>query len=202
MTFTGFRLVHLDSDRIIKADGRLRLDCNGIAQGYTVDVISGFLAAQGVEHFLVEVGGEVFAKNTKPDGSPWKVGIEKPDGSGMHAGGELVTVKLRDRALSTSGNYRKYFIHNGRKYSHTMNPQTGFPAMNNLLSATVCAADCLSADAYATAFMVMGLDKASAFLQRHPELSAYLIYADENGNVQVYMTQAFREMLAKTGAEP
>jgi FAD:protein FMN transferase len=150
---------------------------------------------------LILIGGEVYAKGKKPDGSNWKVGIEKPVDNQDGVNPLTAIVKIENKALNTSGNYRKFYIENGIRYSHEINPKTGYPAKNSLLSATVLAIDCITADAYATAFMVMGLEKSIQFLSKHPELSAYLIYSDEKGNYQVFESAEIKEIVIESGSE-
>jgi thiamine biosynthesis lipoprotein len=187
LQFIGYQKVQLDNNKLIKSVPGVKLDFNAIAQGYTVDLIAAFLDSKGIRNYLVELGGEVRAKGKKLDGSPWSVGIEQPNeypeqGKALHT-----KVDLLDKALATSGNYKKFYVEDGKKYTHIIDPLTGTPAKNNLLSATVVAADCMTADAYATAFMVMGLERARTFLEVHPELGlkVLLIY-DQNGEWKSY----------------
>jgi FAD:protein FMN transferase len=197
LNFVGYRMVECKEGKIIKKDQRVTLDFNAIAQGYSVDVVSQFLGSKGIKNYLVEIGGEVFAKNTKPNGDQWKVGIEQPENNPNSSNPLMAIVKLKNKALSTSGNYRKFYIENGIKYSHEINPKTGYPARNTLLSASVFAGDCMSADAYATAFMVMGLEKTIKFVSEHKEVLVYLIYSDENGKYKVFESEELNKILEK-----
>lgn len=160
----------------LKNDARVRLDVNAIAQGYAVDVLARFLEAQGVYNYLVEIGGEVRARGSKPDDVIWSIGIDVPkQNEGQR---ELATsLKLKDRALATSGNYRKYVELDGERYGHSIDPRSGYPARNSLLSATIVAKDCMTADALATACMVLGTEKAKALIEADPELDGLLIYS-------------------------
>jgi len=198
LKFVGWQMVELKNDKVIKRDPRIKLDFNALAQGYSVDLVSQLLDSYKISSYCVEIGGEVYAKGKKPDGSNWKIGIEKPIDN---PGGDdplKAIVKLENKSLNTSGNYRKFYIENGIKYSHEINPKTGYPAHNSLLSATVLANDCITSDAYATAFMVMGLDKSILFLSSHPELLVYLISADKDGNYQVYESPDLKKLVTET----
>ena len=182
LKFVGFDLINLKGKHIVKKDPRVQLDFNAFAQGYSVDVVSEFLNSKGISSYVVEIGGEVYAKGKKSDGSNWTVGIEKPIDNKESVNDLKALVKLENLAIATSGNYRKFIIENGVKYAHHINPKTGYPTKNNLLSASLFAKECISSDANATGILVMGLEKAKLFLASHPELQAYLIYSDENGN--------------------
>lgn len=194
-TFIGYGKIRLDQNRVMKEDTRIQLDFNAIAQGYTVDVIAGFLESRHIHRFLVEIGGEVIGKGTKPEGGLWSVGIEKPQWGSIDQRPIQAILSLKNRAIATSGNYRKFFEENGVKYSHTIDPKTGYPARNRLLSVSVLADECSTADAYATGFMVMGLENAKIFLSEHPELDAYFIYSDSVDVYKVDMTEGFRQSL-------
>jgi FAD:protein FMN transferase len=194
LKFVGYNLIELKGDKVIKKDPRVTLDFNAIS-GYSVDIIANFLLSKKINSFIIEIGGEVYAKGKKPDGDYWKVGIEKPDDNPNSANPLTAIVKLENMALSTSGNYRKFFVENGVRYSHEINPQTGYSAHNTLLSASVFASDCITADAYATAFMVMGAEKTISFLEIHPELQAYLIYSDELGKYIIYRSPGLEKVI-------
>jgi thiamine biosynthesis lipoprotein len=137
----------------------------------------------------------VLGHGEKPDGSYWKVGIEKPKDNASYGEGLKAIVKLKNRALATSGSYRKFYEENGVRYSHTIDPKSGFPVRHSLLSVSVLADDCGTADAYATAFMVMGADEAEKFLEKNSFLEAYLIYSDKNGNLKTWHTSGFGDIL-------
>lgn len=169
-----------------KAHPALQFDPNGIAQGYTVDVLAQLLEARGIGSYMVEVGGEVRARGSNDRAAVWSIQIDKPMEGGKHV--RQTVVPLADRSLATSGNYRKFIELAGRRYGHTIDPRTGRPAMNALLSATIVADDCATADALATAMLVMGGEEARAWLHRHPEVDAYLIMDDGKGGYEVWAT--------------
>lgn len=189
--FVGFKNVAL-SDRngiaaLKKMKPGVQLDFGGTGQGYGVDAISEFLELQGVKQYLVDVGGECRARGKNPKGEWWTVGINTPKPEAPLDDYTQV-VRLENSSVSTSGNYRNFYEVNGKKYSHFISPFTGFPQQSNLLSVSVFAKDCLTPDAMATGFMVMGLDAAFEFAERDPDLDALFIYSDEQGNLQVKYT--------------
>jgi thiamine biosynthesis lipoprotein len=191
----GYTKVQLVEGRLIKQDQRIRIDFNAIAQGYAVDVVASYLESNGIHCFLVDIGGEVLARGVKTGGEKWNVGIEVPAENADAERKVQAIVTLEDMALSTSGNYRKYFEENGIRYSHTIDPASGYPVKHSLLSVSVLAKDCMTADAYATAFMVMGLEKAKVFLAKQRELEAYFIFAATDKSMQYYMTDGFAKIL-------
>lgn len=195
LAFTGYAKISVFGDSIIKTDKRIMLDASAIAKGYAVDVVAEYLESKGIENYLVEIGGEVRAKGNKPNKSRWKIGIDKPvEQLDKIIHEQQAVVFLKEKSLATSGNYRQFYEKDGVKYSHTINPSTGFPVNHNLLSATVLANDCMSADAFATAFMVMGFEKSVELLKNLKEIDAYLIYYD-NGKNKVYYTEGFSKCL-------
>jgi len=195
------RIVHTDiitrvdstEDAIIftKLPGQ-SLDVNGIAQGYTVDVLADYLEKKEVQNYMIEVGGEVIASGLNDKGESWKIGIDKPLEDLSKRELEAVA-EVSERALATSGSYRKFYEMNGKKYSHTINPKTGKPVEHTLLSVSVLASNCTNADAFATAFMVMGKDKTLEFIESHPQLKldAFLIFSEEDGSVNTFHTKGF-----------
>jgi FAD:protein FMN transferase len=193
MKLIGFEKVTLKGRHLVKSDPNIFLDVNAIAQGYSADVICRYFESLGMKDCLVEIGGEVMAKGDK-GGSFWKIGIDRPEDNNMSPGSNIqAIIKIKNQAISTSGNYRKFYIENGIKYSHEIDPKTGYPARNTLLSVSILADDCATADGIATACMVMGKDKAVKFLNKHPELEAYLIYSDEKGNFKSWITENLRK---------
>lgn len=186
MQFVGFDKVKVENNEVVKQYPETYFDFNSIAKGYGIDVIGRFLETKGVKNYLVEIGGEIRAKGKKPDGKKWGVEIENPNTDGTRSA--YTFIELKDKSMASSGNYRKFRIaENGEKYVHTINPKTGYATESNLLSATVIAKlDCADVDAYATAFMAMGLEKTKAFLQIKPELNVILIFANENGELEEY----------------
>jgi thiamine biosynthesis lipoprotein len=194
----GMEKVRLEGDRVIKSDPRIRLDVNAIAQGYSVDVVAKHLERKGIRNYLVEIGGELKARGRKGPGDPWRVGVDKPIDNNNVPGAQLqVVLQLKNRALATSGNYRKFYEKNGVKYGHEIDPHTGYPARNRLLSVTVLADECIWADGYATAFMVMGLEKSKAFVKARNDLDVYFVYSDDQGNFQTYYTRGFDKMIVR-----
>jgi len=193
MAFVGFHKVELRSDDTIKKeDARIYFDFNAIAKGYAIDRLAAMLDAKGIDNYLVEVGGEIVAKgNNSLKEKPWVVGIDDPQ-AGMARASKLL-VQLKDRALASSGNYRKYRVNEatGEKYVHTIDPLTGYTKNANTLGVTILANDCATADAYATAFMAMDLEKAVQLISKRQDLEAYIIYLDEQGTTQEYLTPGF-----------
>ena len=180
----GFQKIRLENGILQKADPRMQVDVNAIAQGYTVDVLAGFLEKQGVHNYLIEVGGEVRTAGLNERQEIWSIGIDKPL-EGEAEGRPLQTiVHLSGKALATSGSYRKFVEREGKKYSHAIDPHTGYPITHSLLSVSVIAGDCTTADAYATAFLVLGLE-ASMKIAREKGLEVYGVSADEKGQLQV-----------------
>lgn len=188
LTFVGFEKIHFSKDSVWKLDVKAQLDFGGIGQGYGADVITDFLKAQGIEDMLVELGGEGMAigKNLKR-GKAWEIGILDPNSTRENQFFKAY-VALSDQSFTTSGNYFNYHVVDGVKYSHSIDPETGYPAKRNILSASVFAADCTTADAWGTAFMVMGHEKAIETLKQHPELQAFLIYSNDKGAMETYTT--------------
>ena len=159
---------------------RNQMDFSAIAKGYGCDVVARLLASKGIENFMVEIGGEVVVSGHNDKEQPWHIGVNKPVDDTASVDTELQTVlSITDHAMATSGNYRNFYYQGGKKYAHTIDPRSGYPVQHSLLSATVIADDCATADAYATSFMVLGVDGAKEVLARHHELMAYLIYVDE-----------------------
>jgi len=187
LPFVGFDKIELMEDSLILPKG-MRLDFNAIAQGYTVDVIAQFLQAKGDSNYLIEVGGELLAKGKNADGNIWRVGVDKPSEEIDSKERFQFILNLENMALATSGNYRKFYEKDGVKYAHTINPFTGFPTQNRLLSVTVIHDNCMLADAYATAFMVMGIKKSKQFVKSHPEIEIYLVYSNKNGEWDTFIS--------------
>jgi FAD:protein FMN transferase len=195
MTFTGYKKVRLEGNRLKKEDPRTSLDFNAIAQGYSVDLLCDFLESKGIHRYLIDIGGEVRGKGRKTGGVKWKVGIERPAKSASDPRDIQSVVAIEDKALATSGNYRKFYEENGVRYSHTIDPKTGYPVQHSLLSVTVMADRAAVADAYATAFMVMGLEKSLKYLEKNDKLAAYFIYSQKDGSYTHYATENFKDYL-------
>jgi len=199
LKLVGMEKVELRNRKVIKSDPRISLDFNAIAQGYSVDVICRYFDGLGIKNYLVEIGGEVRVKGKKA-GKLWRIGIDKPADDNMIPGNDLeAIVRLKDKALATSGNYRKFYIENGIKYSHEIDPKTGNPARNTLLSASVFADECAIADGIATAFMVIGKDRTIEFLALHPEYEGYLIYSDDSGNFKTWTSEKLKRLISESG---
>ncbi len=181
LEFVGFEKVRLEKGRIIKDDERVQLDFNAIAKGYAADLVGLYLESKGVHTYLVEIGGDLVAKGIKPDGSHWRIGLEIPADDMAAEQQWDYLVEIEDIGLATSGDYRRYQEVDGQRYSHTINPKTGYPVAHNLLSVSVFATDAMSADAYATAFMVMGLDASIKFVESRGDLEAYFIFSEDDG---------------------
>ena len=174
------------------------LDFSAIAKGYGCDVVANLLKHKGIENFMVEIGGEIVTRGISEKRLPWKVGVTKPTDDSLNVNQELQTIlNVTDKSMATSGNYRKFYYKNGKKYAHTIDPNTGYPVQHNILSSTVLANTCAEADAYATAFMVLGLDKAKKVLEQHPELMAYFIYSDKNGKNAVWFSPSLKDKIQK-----
>jgi len=194
LQFIGFYKISLIDDSLVLPKG-MSLDFNSIAQGYTVDVIAQFLKSKGDSNYLVEVGGELLAKGKNADGNIWRVGVDKPTDSIDSNERFLFILDLENKALATSGNYRKFYEKDGVKYAHTINPFTAFPAQNRLLSVTVIHDNCMLADAYATAFMVMGIRKSKQFAKLHPEIEVYLVYTSKDGSWKAFISPTMQKRI-------
>ena len=186
LQYVGFTKISFDQNGADRLSPGINLNFSAIAKGQAIDVVGKYLSAQGVAHFMVEIGGEVRTKGRNKEKNLWAIGIEVPDENRL--GGVFDVVLLDNQGMATSGNYRQFRIVNGRKVAHTIDPKTGFPKMHTLLSATVLAPSCMLADAYATACMVLGLDKAKTMILNDGGLEAYLIYSDTAGNLQTYIS--------------
>ncbi len=181
MELVGMKKIVLNRKNYEKTNPLTKIDVNAIAQGYSVDVVSRFLEGQGIFNYLVEIGGEVRAHGSKPTNQPWIVGIDVPK-EGIDEPRELaMSVELNNKSLATSGNYRKFVEINGVKYGHSLNPVTGYPAKTDVLSATVIADDCMTADALATACMVLGFEKAKGLIESNEQIEGILIYSTQTG---------------------
>lgn len=194
----GFHTVSLQDGYVIKKNPKTMLDCSAIAKGYGTDVVARFLKKKGVQNFMVEIGGEIVVNGNNEKLQPWRIGINKPTDDSLNTSQAIQdVVSVSNIAMATSGNYRNFYYKNGKKYAHTIDPKTGYPVQHNILSATVFADDCATADAYATSFMVLGLDGAKKILEKHPELCAYLIYSDQKGCNQIWYSPSLQKKLGK-----
>lgn len=192
--FIGYKKVRIDKDKhVVKQDERIMLDCSAIAKGYGSDVVARLFNAKGIKNYMIEIGGEIVASGLSEKRLPWKIGITKPSEDSLGTSNELQTIlNITDCAMATSGNYRNFYYKNGKRYAHTIDPRTGYPIQHNILSATVIAKSCAQADAYATSFMVLGLEEAKKILERHPQLLAYLIYTNKDNEYEVWHSPALK----------
>ena len=192
--YVGFDKTLLISDSLILPKG-MSLDFNSIAQGYTVDVITDFLESKGDSNYLVEIGGELKAKGKNADRKIWRVGVDKPSEEIDNANRFQFILNLEDKSLATSGNYRKFYKQGGVRYSHTISPFSGFPSQNRLLSVSVIHDECMLADAYATAFMVMGVRETKVFIKNRLDIEVYLIFTDKDNNWKTYISPNMKERI-------
>ena len=194
LNLVDFKKIKLSNDTILM-NKNMMLDFNSLAQGYTVDLIAHMFDSIGLDNYLIEVGGEIKSKGKNPDNNFWTIGVDRPN--------EIINPKDRfqfilnlfNNSLATSGNYRKFYQENGVKYSHVINPKTGFPSFNKLLSVTVIHESCMKADAYATAFMVMGLKKSKLYLDNNTDLEAYIVYRDTNGELKTFISENLQKRI-------
>ncbi len=196
LSFVGYEKLHLEGSELSKSDARVTLDASAIAKGYACDIIAESLEQEGVKDYLVEIGGEIRMAGKNSKGLLWKVGIDKPLDDSLAVERELqAALALTGKGLATSGNYRNFYKYQGQKLAHTIDPHSGKPIQQNILSATVVASDALTADAYATAFMVLGLEKSIALTDSLPGLEAYFIYSDNEGQVQTWISEGLQSAL-------
>ncbi len=187
-----YRNIRIENGKVVKENPAMTLDFNAIAQGYTSDLIARFLESRGVKNFLVDTGGEIMARGEKPDGKPWIVGIEKP-AENMDSERVVQTrITLRDKGLVTSGSTRKYVERNGKRYSHCINPKTGYPVEHQLLSVTVMAENSVWADALASICMVMGMELSLPLIQGMDGVEAYYIFVNDQNELETFATEGFR----------
>lgn len=193
MQSVGFNKVSLKGNRVVKEHPETFIDFNAIAKGYAVDVVAEFLTKKGHHNFLVDIGGEILAKGTNAQsGNPWKIGIDDPNFDGSQSYSKVIS--LNNEAMATSGTYRKYKVdREGNRYSHIIDTKTGYPSKTNLLSISVIAEDCMTADAYATAFKSMGIEKTTEFLKFRPDLKVYLIFENNEKQLETLSLNNFPE---------
>ncbi len=191
-----YNLIEFDSMRVWKKVPGVQLDFSAIAKGYGLDVVGDYLKQKGISNYLVEIGGEITCRGLNDKGKPWTTGIEDPNVI-FNERKISAIIGVTDKSIATSGNYRNFYMKDNKKYTHTISPFTGYPVEHSLLSATVIADACMTADGYATAFMVLGVDPSIEILEQHPELEAYLIFQNEDGELGAYMTEGFKSYLIK-----
>ncbi len=190
-----YRKIRIENEKIVKENPSIQLDFNAIAQGYTSDLIAHFLESRGIENYLVDTGGEIMARGEKPDGKPWIVGIEKPAENWDSEQVVQTRIALRDKGLVTSGSTRKYVERNGKRYSHCIDPKTGYPVEHQLLSVTVLADNSVWADALASICMVMGKEKSLPLIENLDEVEAYYIYVNERNELETFATNGFQNLI-------
>ncbi|MGD1839804.1 MAG: FAD:protein FMN transferase [Thermonemataceae bacterium] len=191
----SFDYITFDEKRLKKKKEGVMLDFNSIAQGYSVDVIANYFISLGIRNYMVELGGEVACAGVNEEGEAWQIGIKDPILAEKGKAEAKAIVALKDQSLATSGNYEKFYIKDGKKYTHILNPKTGYPVEHGLLSATVIAEDAITADAFATLCLVVGLEKSKEILAEKPQLSAYLIYNDEQGKLKSFKSEGIKKIL-------
>ena len=197
LQWVGMDNVRLEGDSLVKRFRETELDASSIAKGLGVDLVAEYLEAQGVENYMVDIGGEIRVKGQSGKHRAWRIGIDKPIENPELLNRELqFIVELEKGALATSGNYRNFYVKDGRKYAHTISPYTGYPVQQEVVSSTVYAPACMKADAYATAFMVLGLEASKEVIGTHPELEACLIYLQE-GELKLWMTDKFKSFVVE-----
>ena len=201
LILVDFPSIQYDLEGARKTKAGVQLDFSAIAKGYGVDAVAEFLESMGVENYLVDIGGEVACQGVNEIGQIWRIGINIPYEEAP-LDSKAAVVELQDRAIATSGNYRNYYIKDGVKYAHTINPVSGYPIDHSLLSASVFSSRCMIADAYATSFMVMGLERARALVEQKADLEAVLIYNDEDGELTTYISDGIKEYVSLTHGAP
>lgn len=191
----GYTKVRLTEDGSVeKEHPQVMMDCGAIAKGFAVDHVASLFDSIGIRNYMIEIGGEVVVRGHGSHGKPWRIGVSVPRPEAQSDEVQAV-LSITDKALATSGNYRNHYVKNGKRYAHTIHPRTGYPVEHSLLSASVVAPTCAMADAYATAFMVVGVDSAQSILKQHPELMGYLIYEDSDGRIQTWCTPRMSQLL-------
>ncbi|MDD2476777.1 MAG: FAD:protein FMN transferase [Dysgonamonadaceae bacterium] len=195
-SFVGYNKIRIENGIIVKDDPRIQINTSAISKGYSCDIVAHLLQDMGIENYMVEIGGEITMRGTNEKGNCWRIGIDKPTDDSSAMSRELqIILSICDKAVATSGNYRNYYIKEGVKYSHTIDPQTGYPSEKDILGATVIADDCMTADAYATAFMAMGVEKSVEVAKTIPGLHYYFIYVKPDGEVAYMFSDEFQQFL-------
>ncbi len=197
LNFVGYQNVWLEDGQVHKADERVQVDFNAIAKGYAADLVGELLESKGVDVYMVEIGGDLVTRGPKPGGDPWRIGLEVPAERADAPQEWQYYVEVMNTGLATSGDYRRYYEDDGQKYSHTIDPKTGHPVDHQLMSVSVFASDGMSADAYATAFMVMGLEESVSFVENRDDLEAYFIHATDDPDEFDYHVTSGLELLTR-----
>lgn len=194
--FVGYNKIRIENGAVVKDDPRVQINTSAIAKGYSCDIVADVLQSFGITNYMVEIGGEITMRGVNEKGDCWRIGIDKPTDDALAMNRELqLILSVCDKAVATSGNYRNFYVKDGVKYSHTIDPQTGYPSEQNILGATIIADDCMTADAYATAFMAMGLEKSVEVAKTIEGLHYYFIYAKPDGEVDVLFSDEFQQFM-------
>lgn len=194
----GWNRISLKDNKFFREDPRMIIDLSAVAKGFGSDCVAQMFRKHGINNFMIEIGGEVVTSGVSPKAKAWRIGVNKPQEDSTSTSNKLQTIlQMNNCAMATSGNYRNFYIDNGRKIAHTIDPKTGYPVQHSILSSTVIAPTCAIADAYATAFMVLGLEKSLQVLDKHPELMAYFIHTDKEGNYQVWKSPGIEALIAQ-----
>ena len=191
----NYQKIRIENGKVVKENPNMKLDFNAIAQGYTSDLIASFLESRGIKNYLVDTGGEIMARGSKPNGQPWIVGIEKPAKNWDSEQVVQTRITLRDKGLVTSGSTRKYVERNGRRYSHCIDPKTGYPVEHNVLSATVMAENSVWADAMASICMVMGIEKSLPLIESMDGVEVYYIFVNDQNELETFATEGFQKLI-------
>jgi len=202
MQFVGYQKIRLKNGKIIKDDSRVQINTSAIAKGYSCDVIANLMKRHGIKNYMIEIGGEIAMSGKNDKGDCWRIGVDKAidDSTAMHR--ELQTIlSICDKCVATSGNYRNYYVKDGKKYAHTIDPTTGYPAEQDVLGVTILANDCMTADAFATAFMASGLAKSRDYVKKVPELEYYVIYRKHDGKLDVEYSKGFEKYFVEGDPE-
>lgn len=197
LKLVDYRKVHLLNGRIVKDNPEILFDFNAIAQGFSVDFLAQFFLSKGIDQFIIDVGGEIYASRTKLGGTPWMVGVEQPSREMDDGRSIQQVVRLTNMGLATSGSYRNYYEENGKRFSHVIDVKTGYPVTHNLLSVTVLAESASIADGYCTAFLAMGVDKSLELLKKLPKIEAYFISASDSSGFETYATEGFKKIMVE-----
>lgn len=198
LLMVGMNKVLLDSDKLIKSVDGIQLDASSIAKGLGVDLVAEFFNHRGIKNYMIEIGGEIRLNGLSDKGRAWHIGIDKPIDDSTATNRELqLVLEMTEGALATSGNYRRYYVIDGKKYAHTINPKTGNPVQRDIIGSSVYASTCMEADAYATAFMVLGFEEAKRIVQELPGLEACLIHLNVQGEKEVWMSEGIKKRVLK-----
>jgi thiamine biosynthesis lipoprotein len=196
LVYVGMDKVKIKNNKLIKTYPETMFISNAIAQGLSVDYLADYFFKLGLKNFLIEIGGEIYSYGLNSKGEKWKIGIDKPiEGTDYSNRENQIVISISSKGIATSGNYRKYKQNGNKKYGHSLDPRTGYPAENSLLSVTVVADDCMTADAFATAFMVMGLEKSLKIIDSLKKIDAYFIFLDQQGKERVVYSDGFGDYL-------